>query len=272
MSRYTMEELLACEVSRHLEDGVMGFIGGGTGGPAFIMAVGIPAVASRLAQLKHAPDFMVMFGPIIDPLLDSKYLPRATYEYDMIHWPCRSQLPIEDALMIFKRGKMGVGFVSAAQIDTYGNLNISAIGDYHHPKVRLPGPLAQTDHLAHAKSTIVLMKHTKRNFVEKVDFITAVGHENREGLKGGGPSLVVSDLAVMDFNQETKKMRLKSIHPWSSAQEVLDHTGFNLEMPDHITVTPKPSEQDLHLIRTQIDADRLWLEAKMSLVPSRLTR
>lgn len=272
MSRYTMEEFISCEVSRHLEDGEMGFIGVGTGGPAFIMAIGIPAVASRLAQLKQAPNYMVMFGPIIDPLLDSDYVPRATYEYDLIHWPCRAQITVEDALTIFKRGKMGVGFVSAAQIDAYGNLNITSIGEYHHPKVRLPGPLAQTDHNAHAKRTIVMMKHTKRNFVEKVDFVTAVGHENREGLKGGGPALVISDLAVMDFNPDTKRMRLISVHPWSSVEEVVENTGFELEVSDQLTTTPEPLQEDLNLIRNQIDKDGLWLEAKMSLVPARLTR
>jgi glutaconate CoA-transferase subunit B len=235
-------------MSRHLRNDEMGFIGVGTGGEAFIMAIGIPAVASRLAQLTHAPDYMVMFGPIIDALLDGKDVPATQYEYDLIHWPSRAQITVEEALTIFKRGKMGVGFVSSAQIDPYGNLNITSIGENpHHPKVRLPGSLAQTDHHAHAKRTIITVKHSKRAFVEKVDFISAVGHENRDGLQGGGPELVISDLAVMDFNPVTKKMRLKSVHPGVSVQEVKDHTGFALEIPDKVPVTKEPDDEMLEL-------------------------
>jgi glutaconate CoA-transferase subunit B len=272
MERYTVEEFIACEVSRHLEDGEMGFIGVGTGGPAFIMAIGIPAVASRLAQLKHAPNYMVMFGPIIDPYLDAPYLPKATYEYDLIHWPCRSQIAVEDALTVFKRGKMGVGFVSAAQIDASGNLNITAIGNYENPKVRLPGSLAQTDHHAYAKRTIVMMKHSRRNFVEQVDCVTAVGHGNRDGLKGGGPALVVSDLGVMDFNPATRRMRLRSYHPWSSVEEIASETGFALEIPADVRMTAEPDPEDIRIIRERIDPNGQWLEAKMSLVQARLTR
>ncbi|MCM3762143.1 hypothetical protein M3212_15330 [Alkalihalobacillus oceani] len=264
---YTISELLATEVSRHLPNGEMGFIGVGTGGEAFIMAVGIPAVASRLAQLRRAPDYTVMFGPIIDPFLDAEHLPSSTNEFDLIRWKCRSQIPVEDALNIFKRGLMGVGFVSAAQIDQYGNLNISQI---NNPNIRLPGALAQTDHQAYAKQTIVLMKHSVRTFVQKVDYITGQGHEKREGLTGGGPSLVVTDLGVMDFDPLTKKLRLKSIHPGKSVEEIISKTGFELSIPKDVTVTQPPSIEDLNLIRLRIDPDRKFLEARMSLVPASL--
>lgn len=275
MSAYTVEELLSCEVSRHLEDGQMGFIEvgiRGTGGQAFIMAVGIPAVASRLAQLKHAPDFMVMFGSIIEPLLDAEYLPEATYDHDLIRWPCRAQIPVEDAFNIFKRGKVGVSFVSAAQIDVHGNLNIMSLDDYAAPEAHLPGALAQTDHNAHAKRTLVLMKHTLEGFVEKIDYVTGMGHALREDLEGARPALVFSDLAVMDFNPYTTKMRIRSVHPWSSVEEVQENTGYDLEVSSEVPTTAEPTEAELDVIRNRVDRDGKWLGARMSLVPAALVR
>lgn len=265
---YTLEELLAVEVSRHIQDGEMGFVGVGTGGPAFIRAVGIPAVASRLAQLRHAPNYTIMFGPILDPALDADSIPETNFEPDLIRWPCRSQITVEEALCIFKRGKMGIGFVSGAQIDRYGNLNIVCIGDYNSPKVRLPGPLAQPDHSAHAKRVFALQKHDRRTFVEKVDFVSAAGNREREGLPGGGPAWVFTDLAVMDFDPETKRMRLASIHPGVTVDQVIENTGFELEIPEHVPFTAAPSGEELELIRTKIDPGRKWLNARITEEPA----
>jgi len=170
MEKYTIEELIVTAVARNLNDFEVGFVGIGTGGPAFILAVGIPIAAARLAKYTHAPNFVLMQGPVIDPELD--FLPKSTMDRHLIEWKCKSQIPCNDALDIFKRGKMDVGFVSGAQVDKYGNLNIIGIGDYNKPKVRLPGCLAQSDHCAYAGRTIIMMKHEKRRFVEKVDMIS----------------------------------------------------------------------------------------------------
>ena len=268
--KYTLEELLAVEISRHIKDGEMGFVGVGTGGAAFIRAVGIPAVASRLAQLRHAPNYTIMFGPILDPVLDADFIPNTNFEPDLIRWPCRSQITVEEALCIFKRGKMGIGFASGAQIDMYGNLNIVCIGDYNSPKVRLPGPLAQPDHAAHAKRVFAVQKHDRRTFVEKVDFISAVGNRDREGLPGGGISLVFTDLGVMDFNPQTKQMRLRSVHPGKTLEQIRDNTGFDLEIPEEVPCTLAPDEAELELIRTRIDPSRKWLNAEITKEPATL--
>lgn len=267
---YSLEELLAVEVSRHIHDGEMGFVGVGTGGAAFIRAVGIPAVASRLAQLRHAPNYTIMFGPILDPVLDAARIPETNFEPDLIRWPCRSQITVEEALCIFKRGKMGIGFVSGAQVDQYGSFNIVCIGDYHHPKVRLPGPLAQPDHAAHAKRVFAIQKHDRRTFVEKVDYISAAGNKDRSGLPGGGPALLFTELAVMDFNPQNGRMRLASVHPGKTVQQVVERTGFALEVPDDVPVTQPPSAEDLDLIRTRIDPKKMWLHAEITQEPARL--
>lgn len=268
--QYTLEELLAVEVSRHINDDEMGFVGVGTGGAAFIRAVGIPAVASRLAQLRHAPNYTIMFGPILDPVLDAERIPETNFEPDLIRWPCRSQITVEDALCIFKRGKMGIGFVSGAQVDQWGNFNIVCIGDYSRPKVRLPGPLAQPDHAAHAKRVFAIQKHDRRTFVEQVDYVSAAGNRDRSGLPGGGPAWIFTELAVMDFNPRSGRMRLSSVHPGRTVEQVIERTGFALEIPAEVPLTEPPSAEDLDLIRTRIDPSRKWLNAQITQEPATL--
>lgn len=266
--KYKLEELLTCIVARELKANEIGFIGIGTGGQAFILAVGIPAVASRLAQLTHAPGFIPIFGPLIGP--DYDRVPTSQYEYDLINWESISQIPVQDSWDIFKSGRMDVGFISGAQVDMYGNTNIVCIGDHKKPKVRLVGPLAQPDHATGAKRTIIIMKHERRNFVKKVDFITGVGHldggtsRNDLNLRGGGPSKVITNLAVMDFEENSKRMRLVSLHPGVDIKEVVDNTGFELIIPDSVPETVPPTEDELTLIRKVIDPKGLWLEAKIS--------
>ena len=259
---YTLEELLTCEVAKRIIDDEMNFTGIGTGGKAYIRACGIPLVAVRLAQMKHAPNALCMMGPVLDPLLDRDSVPNSNWEYDLIKWPCRSQIPLEDALGLFRLNKVGLAFASAAQVDKYGNLNIACIGDYENPKVRLPGVLAQTDLGAFAGRVCVIVNHEKRILVEEVDFVSgASGHNNRKGLPGGGATYVMTNLAVMDFSPETGIMRVHSIHPGVTKEEIKDNTGFDIEIPDGVPFTPVPSDDDLQMIREEIDPKRKFLNA-----------
>lgn len=268
MAKYRVEELLAVEVARHLRDEEVVFIGIGTGGPAFVRAVGIPLTACRLAQLDHAPNLVPMLGPLIDPDLET--LPSSLRDdYELVHWNSKAQIPEQEALDVFKRGKMDVGFVSGAQIDVFGNLNIVAIGDYKSPKVRLVGPLAQTDHSAFAKRTFITMEHTRRQFVEKVDFISGAGYldgpgaREKAGLKQGGPGQVFTDYCVLGFDDATKRMKIESLHPGVELRTVEENTGFELLRPDTIPTTPEPTPEQVRLIRERIDPDGLLLDAKV---------
>jgi len=268
MRNYTLAELLAVEVSRYIKDDEMNFVGIGTGGQAWIMAVGMPTVAVSLAQHKHAPNATLMIGPVLDPLLDDIYVPDSNWEYDLIYWPCRSQIPLEDALGIFRLGRIGVAFASAAQVDKYGNLNIGRIGTKSSIKVRLPGVLAQTDHGAYAKRIFVTVRHNRRTLVDHVDFISCAGHENRSGLSGNGPTLVFTDKAVMDFDPNSGLMRLKSVHPGVTIEDIKANTGFELIVPQNVPVTEPPSSEDLRLIREVIDPNRKFLEARITQEPA----
>ena len=268
---YTIEELLAVEMARHIHDSdKIGFVGLGTGGKAFIRTVGLPAVASRLAQLTHAPNFIVCIGPIIDPKLDGADTPETNFETDLIEWPCRSQIPAFDMLSEFKGGRMGIGFITAPQIDKYGNTNIVCIGDHAKPKVRLVGALAHTDHMCYARKTLGVFQHDRRTFVEKVDFVTGAGHNNRKDLKGGGLKYAFTQLGVMEFDDVSGLMKVKSIHPGSSAEEIRDNTGFDIIIPENVPYTKEPTEEELKLIRERIDPKRKWLNAVITKEPATL--
>lgn len=260
--RYSLEELLAVEVSKRVVDDEMNFTGIGTGGKAYIRACGIPLVAVRLAQLKHAPNALCMMGPVLDPVLDHDTIPSSNWEYDLIYWPCRSQIPLEDCLGLFRLGLVGLAFASGAQVDKYGNLNIACIGDYANPKIRLPGVLAQTELASHAKRVGIIVNHEKRILVDRCDFISgAAGHQDRSGLPGGGTAFVMTNYCIMGVNPETRMMRVESIHPGVTAEQIRDNTGYDIEIPPDVATTPEPSDEDLRLLREQIDPKKLFLNA-----------
>jgi glutaconate CoA-transferase subunit B len=257
MSSYTVEELMVTAVARELQDDEVCFVGIGTGGRAFVLAVAIPLVACRLAQLSHAPNLTLVFGPLVNP--DFTRPPASLTDRELVRWPCQAQIPGMDALDIFKRGRMDVGFISGSQIDRHGNLNIVSIGEYARPQVRLVGPLAQTDHAAHAKRTIVVMEHEQHRFVERVDFISGVGHlsggETRKGagLRGGGPAMVITPLGIFRFPNEKKVLRLESTTPGISLDEIQQQTGCEFEVADSLHETPAPTAAQIQTIRAQID-------------------
>jgi glutaconate CoA-transferase subunit B len=265
---FTIQEQLAYAVSRELKDGELAFIGLGVGGPAFTRAVGIPAVGIRLAQLTHAPNFITMFGVQVEPDLDA--MPITFADWALLEWKAKARLDVEDALGMFKRGMMDIGFISGAQIDMYGNLNSVCIGEYARPSVRLVGPIAQADHAAYAGRTIIIMPHTLRNFVERVDFISAVGYldgpgaRERLGLPGGGPSKVFTDLGVFDFDQQTRRLRLHNLNPGVTLDQVKENTGFELVLPASIPETTPPPPEIIKLIREQIDPTGYFLNGKVT--------
>lgn len=262
---YTIEELLAVRVSAELEDGGLGFIGLGTGGRSFVFAVGIPSIAIALAH-RRGIDFIAQYGVALEP--DIENAPGCFEDRNLLTWPAAANLPVETCLDGFKRGKMSVGFISGAQIDKYGNLNSVAIGDYRKPKVRLVGGIAQPDHAANAKRTIIILPHGRRTFVEKVDYRSGFGfgdgpgHRERLGLIGGGPSKVFTDLAVLDFEPRSCRMRVVSVHPGVTREQVVAETGFELIWPDEVPVTPEPTAEEVAAIR-EIDKDGKFLNGRI---------
>ena len=256
MEKYTVNELMAVATSRELRDGELGFIGVGTDGRAFTLAVGIPITAARLAQLSHAPNFTIFWNNLLSPELD-RIPPHLTQHY-LTKWPCAFQpVTCEDKNEMLASGRFDVSFDSAPQIDQYGNLNITAIGDYKRPKVRLVGCLAQPDHFAFVKRPIIVTDLKKRTFVEKVDFITSVGYLNggnsrvEAGLLPYGPWKIITEKCIFNFDNEQKKMQIESLHPGVTLEEVLDNMNFKPLIPETLATTPEPTDEQIRVIRQE---------------------
>ena len=164
-------------------------------------------------------------------------------------------------------GRFDVSFDSAPQIDQYGNLNITAIGEYKRPKVRLVGCLAQPDHFAFVKRPIIVTDLKKRTFVEKVDFITSVGYLNggnsrvEAGLLPYGPWKIITEKCIFNFDNEQKKMQIESLHPGVTLEEVLDNMSFKPLIPENLATTPEPTDEQIRVIREEIDPNNELLRA-----------
>lgn len=261
---FSTNELITAYLSRQIEDDDLAFVGVGTNGRAFTLAVGIPLAAIRLAQMRHAPGASVYWGNLLEP--DLSEIPQKLTQDSLTRWHAAACPPDTgtkcDMLM---RRAFDVCFNSAAQVDRFGNMNITAIGDYRQPKVRLVGCLAQPEHAAFIRRPYIVVDLEKRTFVEEVDFITSVGHYKGErsrlevGLDDGGPKLVVTNKAVFDFEPQSKSMRLKSLHPGVTREEVFELMGFVPDVADDLGETPVPETEELRLIRTEIDPNHILL-------------
>lgn len=262
---YTIDELMTAVITRDLQNDEIGFIGLGTGGRAFQVAVGIPFAASNLARMTHAPRYHILLGTMMDAQPDKMPDHFLESEEAILNWPCAARLTSGDIFDLFRTGKLGVGFVSGAQIDQYGNLNIVAIGDYHRPKARLVGALLQTEHMAFANRNIIPVDLSKRTFVPKVDFRSGVGFGEggdsraKYGLPGGGPKLIVTNMAVLDFEETTKRMRIQSIHPGFTIDQIKDNCGFELVIPKDVPLTEPPTKEQVDILRRVLDPKSLLM-------------
>ena len=248
---YSKTELMICVAARLFQDGTTAFIG-----------TGIPMLAAMLATKTVAPSLVPVFefggtGAILEKL------PRAVGESRTFHKGLVAS-GICDTMETAQRGFIDYGFLGGAQIDGYGNLNSTTIGDHDHPKARLPGSGGGNDVGSLCWMTVAIMQHDKRRFVPKVDFVTTPGYLSGPGAReaaglprGSGPINVVSTLALMDYDRDTRRMRLVATHPGVTVEEVVANTGFELLIADHVGGNAPPSVQELRLLREEIDPERL---------------
>ena len=250
-ANYTASELLAVMSARLLLDGQIVFAG-----------VGIPLLAATLAQRVHAPSLTILFeGGVIGPFIVPGELPPSTNEQRCTR-KANMVLPITDVMLLLQRGYIDIGFMGGAQIDRYGNLNSSFIGDPEQPKIRLPGTGGGND-ISSLTDMIVAMKHEKRRFVPKVDFITSPGFlgggtsRSDAGLVCGSMFRVVTDLAIMGFDEQSKEMKVLSLHEGVSNEQVQDNTGFDLAFDDTVQTTQPPEPEELAVVR-ELDPESLY--------------
>jgi glutaconate CoA-transferase subunit B len=254
MADYNESEFLICLASKLMEDGTTAFVG-----------TGIPMLAAALAKRMHAPNLVPIFefggtGASLEKL------PLGVGDSRTFHKAVAAS-GICDIMETAARGFVEYGFLGGAQIDAFGNLNTTVIGKYWPPKVRLPGSGGGNDVGSFCWKTIVIMrKHETRSFVPKVDFVTTPGFLTGPGAReaaglppGGGPYRVVTNLALMDFTPDTKRMRLIATHPGVKPEDVVKATGFELLVADKVEINPEPTERELCLLREEIDKDRYYI-------------
>ncbi len=246
--RYTLMELMICAAAHLLEDNKTAVIG-----------TGAPLAAAMLAQRTHAPDLIILFeagsmAPILEKLPISVG-GSPTQTCSLVHGS------MHDIMEACQRGTVDYTFLSGAQIDQYGNLNSTMIGDdYDHPKVRLPGSGGANDLASLCWQTVTIIPHEKRKFVPRVDFITTPGYLTGPGAREAaglppntGPWKVISTLAVMGFDPVSKRMRVDSLHPGVTQEDVVANTGFDLLFADPVPVTKEPTSEELVILREQVD-------------------
>lgn len=224
---------------------------------------GVAMLAASVAKHIHAPDAVVFFeAGGIDPALTE--LPLAVADPRVMNETSMNSGLIESFSIIAHRKLHTIAFLGAAQIDRYGNLNSTCLGDYHRPTVRFSGSGGACDAGSLASGFIVFMQHGTRKFVEKLDYLTTPGwltggtSRFEAGLARGGPLAVVTDLGVLRFADPDKKMYLAEYYPGVTPQQVAENTGFTLDVSQAREALP-PTELELHVLRTEIDPQGLMV-------------
>ena len=250
---YTLPELLIACGSREVKDGERLLIG-----------VGLPLLSAMLAKRTHAPNSKMAYEtgsfdslPSRTPfsVVDATLVPRAIWAGQL-----------GDIMALFlQRGFIDIGFIGGAQVDKYGNLNSTCMGDYFNPDVRFPGSGGAHDFGTFSKRSLIVMIHEKRRFAEKCDYITTPGYirggdsRYEEGLpEGTGPAAVISTLGVFRFDPETKEMFLDTYHPGVTVEQVKENVEWDLKISPDVRETEHPTEEQIRIIR-ELDPDGFFL-------------
>ena len=240
---YTPAEMMTVAAARALQNQDVCFVG-----------IGLPSAACNLARLTHAPEIKLIYE---SGTLRTRpdVLPLSIGDGEL----CETALTTVSVPEIFRYwlqgGRISVGFLGGAQVDRFGNLNSTVIGDYAQPKVRLPGSGGATEIATSCGQVFIVMRQGPRSFVNHVDFLTTLGHgrtgrERRElGIRTKGPVLLVTDLCIMRPDAETNEMVACSLHPGTTRAQVSSATGWNLRFADEVAETAPPSSEELEVLR-----------------------
>ncbi|KAA9164446.1 3-oxoadipate--succinyl-CoA transferase subunit B [Amycolatopsis acidicola] len=248
----TMPEFTAVVLSRQLRDDTVGILG---------TRSEVAAAGCALAQLTSAPGLSFLSGPsgVVNPK-PGRLLPIAD-EALIDGAEALTELSDNIDLIDWSRRAFDFAVLGGIQVDRFGNLNTVAVGDWAKPKVRGPGAIGASVLAGHAGEFFIVMgEHSTRNFRPEVDFVSALGfgrtgtERDALGLPGGGPSLLISPLGTFDFGGHGHTMRVRTVHPWSSVEEITRNTGFELAHHEDIQTTPVPRPEELELLRAAVDS------------------
>ncbi len=246
------EELMVAAAADAIEDHDVALVG-----------IGLPILAAMLAKKTTAPGLKLIFeSGTVDPMPTE--LPQGPGDFPLLGASVMNT-SLFNALGYVQRGKVDIAFLGAAEIDQYGNLNATTVGDYEHPTCRLPGSGGANDMGSGAKKIVIISKHVRRKFPARVSYITTPGflsgpgEREQHGLRGLGPVRVITDLGVFGFDDITKQMRILSIHPGVNRQEIINNTQFDiLGIHDNLRMTEQKSES-IHRLLKSLDRNHVYI-------------
>ena len=243
MADYKPNEMMTIAAARALRNTDICFVG-----------IGMPSAASNLARLTHAPDLTLIYesGTIATK---PDVLPLSIGDGEL----CDTALTTVDVPEMFRYwlqgGRITVGFLGGAQIDRFANLNTTVVGSYDAPKVRLPGGGGAPEIATSCGEIVIIMSQSRRAFVEKLDFVTSLGHGQGGGhraslgVKTRGPTRLVTDLCMFEPDEESREMTVTSIHPGVGREQIDSHTGWKVRYAVRVAETPAPTSNELHVLR-----------------------
>ena len=250
---YSSAELMTVNSARLLRDGDTVFVG-----------VGLPNLACNLAQRTHAPNLRMIYEAGVIGARPSR-LPLSIGDPTLVSGATAVCSMYDIFTLYLQRGNVDVGFLGGAQIDRFGNINATVIGDYQHPKTRLPGSGGSMEIAAWANRCYIITPHQKRRFPEKVDYCTSAGFLNGRaqrqaaGVRGGGPQAVVTDIGILTPD-ENGEMILSALHPGRTVEQAQANTGWALKIADQVVLTAPPSDEELRILREELDPQGIYLK------------
>ncbi|HXT53642.1 MAG TPA: CoA-transferase [Candidatus Eisenbacteria bacterium] len=249
---YSASEMMIAVAARMLKGARTVFVG-----------VGLPNIACNLARVTVAPDMEMIYESGVYGARPER-LPLSIGDPTLVSGAV-SVVSMADLFGLYlQRGLVEIALLGGAQIDKYGNLNSSVIGDYNKPKTRLPGSGGACEIATNAQRTFMIMRLKRRAFVEKLDFITSPGHlsggdsRSRLGLPGKGPEIVITDRAILNFDNAEREMQLSALYPGISETDVRAETGWKLRRAAQLEQVSPPSVQELRLIREELDPSGMY--------------
>lgn len=250
---YTSSELMTIHAARLLRDGDNVFVG-----------VGLPNLACNLARRTHAPTLRLIYEAGVIGARP-KRLPLSIGDPTLVSGADAIVSMYDIFALYLQRGNVDVGFLGGAQVDRFGNINATVIGDYAHPKTRLPGSGGSMEIAGWAKRTYIMTPHQKRRFPERVDFVTSAGYLGGRqerlaaGLAWGGPAAVVTNLGILEPD-ENGELVLAAVHPGVSVEQACANTGWDLKISPELRTTDPITERELTILRTEVDPQGIYLK------------
>lgn len=249
---YTDSEMMVAVAARVLKGARTVFVG-----------VGLPNIACNLARYTVAPDLELIYESGVYGARPER-LPLSIGDPTLVSGAV-SVVSMADLFGLYlQRGLVEIALLGGAQIDRFGNLNTTVIGDYKKPKTRLPGSGGACEIATNAQRTFMIMRLKRRAFVDKLDFITSPGHltggdsRARLGLPGGGPELMITDKALLNFDNPEREMQLVELYPGVTLQDVQAEVGWPLRLAATIGTTAPPTAEEIRLIRDEVDPQGMY--------------